>query len=551
MRSLRPLPFAVLLFVLGNGFGWAQQTATVISNDPVSFVKGTSRITRPVRPDEIFSVTAVTGDEVTFIDQEGFQATLNRNLLKITDATPTPIATNFAPVVPVTNSVTATNLPAVTNAPPVLSTSSPVTPDHSAAAASPNLSPEDATMLKSLNDALQIPLFADTNLWDDDAVTVASRLQWPKESSTATDASYRRYALGKTEVSVLNARAYSMALYSRMGHPTSVSIVFVNKGDFAEAEPLAKKRSQNIIPTGDEIDKVVKDLNLAVKSDADTINAQLTALLGAPEIHQFGPTANSREEVHRWDWKGHAILFSSPRNEYAALKIVPSAVADHPDDVGNMDRETLKEELAKRVLKRDNGDVVLQGIPMVNQGPKGYCVPATWERYLRYVDVPADMYVLAMFGNTEIGAGTNVAVLREGVSDYVESYGRRVESTDVSLDVVHVSKFIDQGLPLMWGCFVLDDVEKKIDLHTTQRKTVTDWDGYKASLKEADKALVPLNRGDPDLIGRGHMRMIIGYNAQTDELAISDSWGERFAERWITVKEAQTISQNDLDYIQW
>ena len=47
------------------------------------------------------------------------------------------------------------------------------------------------------------------------------------------------------------------------------------------------------------------------------------------------------------------------------------------------------------------------------------------------------------------------------------------------------------------------------------------------------------------------MRMIIGYNTQTDELAISDSWGPGYAERWITVKEAQDISANELAYVQW
>ncbi len=47
------------------------------------------------------------------------------------------------------------------------------------------------------------------------------------------------------------------------------------------------------------------------------------------------------------------------------------------------------------------------------------------------------------------------------------------------------------------------------------------------------------------------MRMIIGYNAQTNELAISDSWGKSFTERWITLREAQSTSQNVLEYIQW
>ena len=417
------------------------------------------------------------------------------------------------------------------------------------AATNGSLSAEDAAFLKQLSDTFQLPLFATTNLWAEDAADVAERLQWPQESKTATDASYRRYALGQNNATILGARAYSMALYALNGHPAYISIVFANKGDFPEMLQINAERSKSITVSDDEIEKAMEDLNAAVKADADTINTQLTNLLGPPESHVFGPTADSRVNIHRWDWKGHAILFSSPQDEYAAIKIVPTDVADHFGDVANMDRETIKAELAKRVLKHDNGDVTIQEIPMVNQGPKGYCVPATWERYLRYVDVPADMYVLAMLGNSDMGGGTSFAATREGVDSYVEAYGRRIESADVPLDVAHVSKFIDQGLPLMWGCCVIEDVEKSINLHTSLRGMVTDWNSYKQSLATDDKALPPIDPEEARM--HGHMRMIIGYNAQTDELAISDSWGENYAERWITVTEAQSISENDLEYVQW
>ena len=61
-----------------------------------------------------------------------------------------------------------------------------------------------------------------------------------------------------------------------------------------------------------------------------------------------------------------------------------------------------------------NGDVILKDIPMVNQGPKGYCVPATWERAMRYMGVPADMYVLAMAGQSGAGGGTSVVAIANG-----------------------------------------------------------------------------------------------------------------------------------------
>jgi hypothetical protein len=43
--------------------------------------------------------------------------------------------------------------------------------------------------------------------------------------------------------------------------------------------------------------------------------------------------------------------------------------------------------------------------------------------------------------------------------------------------------------------------------------------------------------------------MIIGYNRETGEIAISDSWGPEFAERWLTLEEAEAISQGSVTSI--
>jgi hypothetical protein len=37
--------------------------------------------------------------------------------------------------------------------------------------------------------------------------------------------------------------------------------------------------------------------------------------------------------------------------------------------------------------------------------------------------------------------------------------------------------------------------------------------------------------------------MIIGYNKETGEIAVSDSWGPEFEERWVTAAEATAVSQ--------
>ena len=554
------VPGAILLLPLG---GRAAEV-TIIQGRPIE------KLDADGHPSAV--AMAQVGAHYTFVKQDGANLVLQddsggRHEIE-TDATdympPAPAPASA----PATNAVTAaTNAPATyaapgiisatTNAPatnpaPVAGTSSPAATNVAPAATSPppavaaNVSPDDAAKIKQLNDVLGLPLLADTEFWQDDVDQVAQRLKWPQESQTTTQESYRRYA-NAGEVSILGASAYSMALYGKDGKPTYISIIFANAGDFPEAKKLG---DEGAMASDEAVARATKDLAAAVKKDAGTISDQLTGLLGDPAITQYGNSASNRDEVHRWDWNDVAILLNSHNGQYTSIKIIPADVADHHGVVDVTDRDAMRDLLAKRVVKRDNGDVILSEIPMVDQGPKGYCVPATWERYLRYMDVPADLYVLAIMGQTGFGGGTDIGQMEAGVDDYVSAYHRRIETYDAPLDVAHVAKYIDQGLPLMWTCWVDRPVEVQTFQHSRERKTVTDWSKYADKLRTDDAALGQVD-GPDETHSNGHMRLIIGYNTATNEIAISDSWGAAAAERWMYAGTAVKISQGQLAYLSW
>ena len=380
----------------------------------------------------------------------------------------------------------------------------------------------------ALNAAFGIPIWTDDNLWDDADAAVAQRLKWPKESRTSSDASYRLYA--KSQERVLGARPFSLVLYGKEGMAGSFSMVFANKGDLGEVNPSTHR--------------VNDDYKKQIVADDRTIGDALTRVLGAAKVDQFGQGAKTRERVERWDWKGHTILLAAPRGEYVAVRIIPTSAADG-EKAARVSDEELLGQLRARVERRPNGDVILKDIPMVDQGPKGYCVPATWERALRYMGIPADMYVLAMAGQTEAGGGTSINSMMAGVSEVVSRSGRRLVSSGGRITTKSVARFIDDGLPVLWGMFFVLDVEKNITNRSIQRRGVTNWNDYKAMLKpwKKDARRVRTNIED------GHVCMIIGYNTNTGEIAISDSWGPGFAERWITEEEANAISQGSFTII--
>ncbi len=382
---------------------------------------------------------------------------------------------------------------------------------------------------EELNGVFGIPIWTDDNLWDDAAESVAQRLGWPEESKTSSDSSFRRYP--KASETVLGTRPYSLALYGEDGNVSRISMMFANKGDSVAADLVAgDTRSAR---------KSAKGYLQAIEKDEKTIIAALTALLGEPAADRFGQGRQTRERVKRWDWNGHAILLAAPPDEYVAIRILPTAVADEAGRARIPDAE-LRERLLSRIQRRPNGDVILTDIPMVDQGPKGYCVPATWERVMRYMAIPADMYILAMAGDTEAGGGTSVAAITAGAREAVTRGGRRLDAESGKVSIRNVKKFIDRGLPIMWTMFSMDEVNHALNQRMRDRAAMSDpaaWSETLAPVRKSARKIAVDSRS-------AHMCMIIGYNEKTGEIAVSDSWGPEYAERWMTEEEANAVSQN-------
>ena len=73
---------------------------------------------------------------------------------------------------------------------------------------------------------------------------------------------------------------------------------------------------------------------------------------------------------------------------------------------------------------------------------------------------------------------------------------------------------------------------------TRARRNVTNWTNY------ASKIAIAAEKNSEALQDKAnfHLCMIIGYNEETNEIAISDSWGKNYSVRWIHVHEAEAVS---------
>lgn len=386
-----------------------------------------------------------------------------------------------------------------------------------------------------MNEAVGQPLFAETALWESSAEEIAKKLGIPSESKTRNASSFRSYT--KDDYLMFGAHPFSVAMYAENDKVTSFSLVFANKGDLFSAKGGGEMHFDKDTPPA-QAAMIVKK---AMDKDLEAISAALTKTLGAPKKERFGEGKSGvgRMNMQRWDWRGHSILLADAEGEYVGVQIVTNAFADAGGKVADTTDTVIKARALANLEKRENGDVVVGDLPMVDQGPKGYCAPATAERAMRYLGVPADMYILANAGQTGYGGGTSVSMLLEGMAGQIRSKRRSFDAWTGDLKLKELQKYIDRGVPVMWCLCSTKGFNDTANRRTKERKGVTDWAAWKEKVtKESASNTLPIDKDTR------HVVLITGYNKETNEIAFSDSWGEDFKERWITLPEAQQVSDN-------
>lgn len=360
-----------------------------------------------------------------------------------------------------------------------------------------------------MNTLFGLDIWQDFYLWDDVTSTAAERMKLEKESQTDFMENHRAYPLGEEQI--LSEPVFTTVLYGGEKTVESLCFVFLNQGDI----PLPNRELNR-----DDI----REISRKIEESGDHVYNAIVAVLGEPERDTIG-RGNMREDVRRWDWNGHAILLTTQEGKYAMVRILPPEKAGEIEPVNSRE---LRDRMAACVERRKNDDVVINNIPMIDQGPKGYCSPATWERYLRYLSIPADMYQLALIGNTDIGGGTYAGDMIDATQHLLAVNGRSLKDVGSDLEIDTVAEYIDEGMPIMWSF----TSSPRFQLNATKNTLLRN--GKDLTRDEEEEILQNSGTG-------GHICLIIGYNKATDEIAISDSWGPAFAERWIRIDDIDSM----------
>ncbi len=390
--------------------------------------------------------------------------------------------------------------------------------------------------LTKLSKMAGYPLFSGTPFEVRQANEIAAVLHLSQESKTTHSASWRAYT--GDSYKLFGARPYSVALYADQdGNASILSAVYANKGDFKNTMGQGEKHFEG------QSEADAASLAKAMAEDEQAVLSRITEVLGEPKLEHYGDSRKTRKKVMRWDWNGHSLILSDQEGEYVSLSIVPLELADAGGKTARVKDGDIRKQLNEDIVRKENGDVYLGQIPMVNQGPKGYCVPATFERALRAAGIEADMYMLAMIGKSGMGGGTSVEYLMEEVRQLVRSKGRRTEDKRVKeLRIRDVKGYIDKGIPVMWTMHSLGPYNETANGNTSKRGRVTDWPSWAKEIA-AQAAEVVKQQAEQEA---NHICMIVGYNEATNELAVSDSWGPQYERRWVPVPVANWASAGGL-----
>ncbi len=244
----------------------------------------------------------------------------------------------------------------------------------------------------------------------------------------------------------------------------------------------------------------------------------LSQMLGVKPLERQA-TLQTAVKTRGWLWSAPKTLALLEYNadameksggaEFMRLKITPLSGKDQLLNIAAIGQTTTtlsRSDLPKFVRKEANGDVYVSGIPMVDQGDKGYCVVASCQRLFGYLHIPCDQHEIAEIAGSDAGRGTSIGAFAVALDKIDNKFKVRFKpllmkspnspSPDRNARpdrfAAMVQENIDKGVPLLWSL--------QLGLYPEVPPIALQASG-------------------------GHMRLIVGYNVAQQELLFSDSWG--------------------------
>lgn len=270
----------------------------------------------------------------------------------------------------------------------------------------------------------------------------------------------------KTDAIAWGMAPLSASVDYRQPDNPQVTIEFWNKGDALQSRIAPSKAYRRL---ADKLGSI-QDVFRTTREDPATTASGITAIRIKEKAYLF---PNDLRVSLRYDNGEYLLLTFRSIDKLDALK--PPAY----------DPTHFKERIAAQVSRSDEGHAYIKGIPMIDQGDKGYCAAATLARVLQYYGYSVDQHAMAALAETEAKLTENArgGTLRDNI---IKAMRRICGSTPFRLRELDkerpeaIMPIIEQGIPIIW--------------------------------------FIP-----------GHARLLIGLHPENNQIVYSDSWGPEHA----------------------
>ena len=194
-------------------------------------------------------------------------------------------------------------------------------------------------------------------------------------------------------------------------------------------------------------------------------------------------------------------------------------------------------DIASDSIKKINGTFFINHIPMVNQGGKGYCVPATFSAVLLYWGFEINQYALSATDIKDFILAAKLPLTFYRVDMQVPPREYIVKKYNSK----KATRYEQLTAKELYEKF--DDVRKKADISLLHKICSND----KVFYDFKNNLITHINNGIPICWGVfGHVRMIIGYDLSKNEIIYRDSWGKNHLKKRMNMYDAFLISNEFL-----
>ncbi len=350
-------------------------------------------------------------------------------------------------------------------------------------------------------------------------------------------------------------RAYESVIRFQNGTPHSLIAYYFNRGDSQVA--MREEAFQTLVrELSGAISERLRQQALPGENRSRSTRIRDDVLMWQLPEHRF-ELSFSYSPPRRED--GRSIPFTAEYVRLSVQKFRPTDLPAHSQTFVNVF------DVLQNIQRNDAGDVWIANVPMVDQGPKGYCATATAERVMRYFGQDVDQHQIAQLANSSAEDGTGSDAFKRALEAIARQY-RYSLNTHIGWDFRGFQRMVEQynrtarqrnsreiHLPRSGTVFV-DQVYNAFDRDTLVESRAgrrTEFNRFEERVRRYVDAGAPLiwgvmlgvvpEPGLPQTAG-GHLRLIIGYNAQTREVLFSDSWGRGHELKRMPIDQAFAIT---------